>query len=288
MKNKIVLITGATSGIGKQTAISLAKMGATVIITGRNKQSGEAALTEIKQQTGNPKVELLLADISFSAGITELVKQFETKFDHLDVLINNAGLAASERKLNPEGVEMNFATNVLAPFKLITLLLPLLQKSTSPRIITLMGGDLPKEIEMDNLQAQKYFNGLNYYSQSKLVMMAMMYEYAERFKGQKITLNVCYPGQAITNMTQGVTAEMLPFPFRLLFPIFKYFVRPDNGKSAEKASRSSVFLASSPNVEDKTQLYFDKKVKQTPWPTAVLNIENRKTIWEMVVALSKK
>lgn len=285
MKNKIVLITGATDGIGKQTAISLAKMGATVVVTGRNKQRGEAAIAEIKSISGNVNVELLLADISSQRGIVELVQQFAAKFDKLDVLINNAGSAANERKLNADGVELNFATNVLAPYQLTTQLMDLLKKSDSPRVITLMGGDLPKVLDMNNLQAQKSFDGLSYYSQTKLTMMAMMYEYAERLKGQKITINVCYPGQASTNMTQNVTADMLPGMMKIIFPLFKFFVRPDGGKSAEKASRSSVYLASSNEVEGKTQLYFDKNVKLTKWPEVIQLKTTRDKIWQLVVSL---
>jgi NAD(P)-dependent dehydrogenase (short-subunit alcohol dehydrogenase family) len=286
MKNKIVLITGATGGIGKQTAISLAKMGATVVISGRSKVSAEAAVTEIITITNNSNVDFLLADISTKKGIIELVTQFEEKFNQLDVLINNAGSAAIERKLNADGVELNFATNVLAPYQLTTQLMHLLQKSESPRVITLMGGDLPKKLDLDNLQAEKSFDGLSYYSQTKLSMMAMMYEYAERLKGQKITVDVCYPGQASTNMTQSVTADMLPGLMKIIFPLFKFFVRPDGGKSAEKASRSSVYLASSAEVEGKTQLYFDKNVKLTSWPKAATSQNNRKVIWELVSKLS--
>jgi NAD(P)-dependent dehydrogenase (short-subunit alcohol dehydrogenase family) len=285
VKNKIVLITGATDGIGKQTAISLAKMGATLVVTGRNKQRGEAAIAEIKSISGNVNVELLLADISSQRGIVELVQQFVAKFDKLDVLINNAGSAANERKLNVDGVELNFATNVLAPYQLTTQLMDLLKKSDSPRVITLMGGDLPKVLDMNNLQAQKSFDGLSYYSQTKLTMMAMMYEYAERLKGQKITINVCYPGQASTNMTQNVTADMLPGMMKIIFPLFKFFVRPDGGKSAEKASRSSVYLASSNEVEGKTQLYFDKNVKLTKWPEVIQLKTTRDKIWQLVVSL---
>jgi len=288
MKNKIILITGATSGIGKQTATTLAKMGATVVITGRNKESGESALAEIKQLSGNTNIELLLADISSKSGISQLVNQFKSKFNSLDVLINNAGSAASERKLNNDGVELNFATNVLAPYQLTTQLMDLLKKSTSPRVVTLMGGDLPKKLDMDNLQGEESFDGLNYYSQSKLTMMAMMYEFAEQVKETKITINVCYPGQASTNMTQSVTADMLPGMMKMIFPLFKYFVRPDGGKSAEKASRSSVYLACSPDIEGKSGLYFDKNVKLATWPSVVLDNSNRQQIWKLVVKLSKK
>lgn len=282
MTNKIILITGATAGIGKQTAISLAKLGHKVIITGRSKASGEAAVEEIKQQSGKSNIDLLLADISTKSGVQSLVNQFNQKYSTLDVLINNAGAAANERKLTADGLEMNFAVNVVMPYFLIKSLWANLQKSPSARVITLMGGSLPKNIDLDNLQGEKKFDGLNYYSQSKMQMMALMYEFSQRNTEKNITVNICYPGQASTGMTQNVTPEMLPFLMRPLFPIFKYFTRPDGGKSAEKASRSSVYLASSPEVEGKTGLYFDKNVKQAPIPNAATDEYNRRTIWEYV------
>ncbi|WP_345324136.1 SDR family NAD(P)-dependent oxidoreductase [Candidatus Villigracilis proximus] len=100
----------------------------------------------------------------------------------LDVLINNAGLAASERKLTEDGIESNFAVNVVTPFLLTHLLMDSLKASTSPRVITLMGGDVPAKLDMDNLQAERSFDGLNSYSQSKLAMMVLMYEFAQREK----------------------------------------------------------------------------------------------------------
>ncbi len=109
MQNKIILITGATGGIGKQTALALAKMGARVIITGRSKSGGEEAVAEIKQQSGNPKVDLLIGDLSAQANVHSLAEQFKVKFDRLDVLINNAGLASSKRELTKDGIESNFA-----------------------------------------------------------------------------------------------------------------------------------------------------------------------------------
>ncbi|MBL7813758.1 MAG: SDR family NAD(P)-dependent oxidoreductase [Saprospiraceae bacterium] len=279
---KTILITGATSGIGKQTALSLAKLGHRIIITGRNKASGESAVQEIMQQSGNSNIELLLADISIKAGVQSLVNQFNQKYETLDVLINNAGSAANEHKLTADGLETNFAVNVLTPFLLTKLLWDSLKKSKSARVITLMGGDLPKTIDLNNLQAENKFDGLNYYSQSKMQMMALMYELSQRNTDKNITINICYPGQAATSMTQNVTPEMLPFLMRPLFPIFKYLVKNDGGKSAEKASRSSVYMATSPEVEGKTGLYFNKNVQEKPFPNAVTDEINRKTIWDYV------
>jgi NAD(P)-dependent dehydrogenase (short-subunit alcohol dehydrogenase family) len=287
MKNKIVLITGATGGIGKQTALALAKIGAQVIITGRNKSSGEETVAEIKQVSGNSKVDLLIGDLSAQANIHSLAEQFKVKFDRLDVLINNAGLASSKRELTADGIESNFAVNVVAPFLLTHLLMDRLKSSASARVITLMGGDVPSKLDLDNLQSEHSFDGLNSYSQSKLTMMAMMYEFSQRVQGANVTINVCYPGQASTNMTRSVTPEMLPGFMRFIFPILKLAVREDGGKSAAKASRSSVYLASSKDVDGVSGKYFDTNSKMAEWSSAVLDAHLRTQLWSTVEQLAR-
>jgi len=280
MKDKIVLITGATSGIGFQTALTLAKMGARVIVTGRSQKSAEEAVTKLKAENGNDHVDFLLADLSAQKNVRELADQFKVKYEALDVLINNAGLAASKKELTTDGIESDFAMNVVAPFLLTTLLMDSLKKSSSPRVVTLMGGDVPATLDMDNLQSEKSFDGLNTYSQTKLAMMALMYEFAQREKG--VTINVCYPGQASTSMTRSVTPEMFPRAMRWIFPVYKFMTRDDGGKSAAKASRSSVYLASSNEVEGVTGKYFDTNCNEAAWSPAALDEATRKAVWEIV------
>jgi NAD(P)-dependent dehydrogenase (short-subunit alcohol dehydrogenase family) len=286
LKDKLVVITGGTGGIGKQTAVTLAKMGARIIVTGRSQPSGEAAIAEIKQASGNSQIELLLADVSKQTHIHALVKQFKTKYERLDVLINNAGLAASTRQLTEDGIESNFAVNVVAPFLLTHLLMDSLKASPSARVINLMGGDVPAKLELDNLQAEHSFDGLKSYSQSKLAMMVVMYEFAQRIQGAKITMNTCYPGQASTNMTRSVTPEMFPGMMRWIFPLFKWVTRPDGGKSAAKASQSSVYLASSVEVEGVTGKYYNPKCQATSFSPVALDSETRQRLWEIVERLA--
>ena len=286
MEDKVVFITGGTGGIGKQTALTLAKMGVQVVVTGRSKASGEEAVAEIKQASGNPKVELLLTDLARQTEVRSLAQQFQGKYARLDVLLNNAGLAASSRQLTENGIESNFAVNVIAPFLLTHLLMDSLKASPSARVINLMGGDIPAKLEMDNLQAERSFDGLNSYSQSKLAMMTVMYEFAQRTHGSTVTINVCYPGQASTNMTRGVTPEMLPGAMRFMFPLFKLATRPDGGKSAAKASKSSVYLASSAEVEGITGKYFNPKCKEVAWSPAALDSETRHQLWAIVAQLA--
>ncbi len=280
MQNKIILVTGGTGGIGKQTALALAKTGAQVIVTGRSKTSGESAVAEIKQASGNAKVDLLIGDLSAQADVRSLAEQFKVKFDRLDVLINNAGLAASQRKLTVDGIESNFAVNMVAPFLLTHLLMDSLKASASPRVVNLMGGDVPAKLDLDNLQSEHSFDGLNSYSQSKLAMMVVMYEFSQRV--QDVKINVCYPGRASTNMTRSVTVGMLPGFMRFLFPLFKKAVREDGGKSAAKASRSSVYLATSAEAEGVSGKYFDTNSKIVNWSPAVLDATVREKLWRIV------
>ena len=287
MQDKIILITGGTGGIGKQTTLTLAELGAQVIVTGRSQASGEAAISELKQLSGNQRVDLLLADLSTQAGIRSLAGQFKQKYERLDVLINNAGLAESQRRLTEDGVESDFAVNVITPFLLTHLLMGRLKSSPSARVVNLTGGEARGLIDLDNLQAERSFMGLNTYSHTKLIMMGMMYEFAQRVQGTNVTINVCYPGQASTNMTQSVTPEMAPGFMRLIWPLFKLATRPDGGQSAAKAARSSIYLASSAEVEGVNGKYFDTNSKIVAWPKAVLDQATRQHLWAIAEQLTQ-
>lgn len=282
MHDKTILITGGTGGIGKQTALALAKMGAQVIVTGRSRDSAEAAIHELKDLSGNPQVDMLLADLATHAGVRSLAEQFQQKYPKLDVLINNAGRVESQRILTEDGIEVSFAVNVVAPFLLTQFLMNSLQASGAGRVITLTGGSVPGKIDLDNLQGERSYEGLTFYSQTKVTMMAVMYEYAQRVNGANVTINVCYPGTASTSMTQSVTPEMVPLGLRLIWPVFKLMLRPDNGKSAAKASRSSVYLASSAEVANVNGTYFDTNCKIIGWPQAVLDPAVRQAVWSAV------
>ncbi len=287
MSKKVVLITGATGGIGKQTAIALAEMDYSVVVTGRNEISAQTCVEEIKQLTENNDVDFLIGNVSTIKGVKKIASQFKNKYSNLDVLINNAGSASANYFVTEDGIEINFAVNVMAPYLLSKLLNNELMSCENPRLITLTGGDLPSKIDLQNLQYEKKFDGLNSYSQSKIAMMTLMCEYAQQMKSSKLTINVCYPGQASTSMTQSVTADMLPSGMRLLFPIFKWLVKPDGGKSAKKASRSSVYLATSDAVKNRTGIYINKRVKEVEFPKVAVDSTNRKFLWEYVNNLIK-
>src|SRR2546425_5158426 len=135
MKGRVCLITGANSGIGKATALELAGMGATLVIVARDKQKGENAMSEIRSDTGNNSIELLLADLSSLQSARELAQQFQAKYSKLHVLINNAGLFNQRRRVTPDDYEATFAINYLAPFLLTHLLLPELKSREPSRLV---------------------------------------------------------------------------------------------------------------------------------------------------------
>ncbi len=280
MNQSTVLITGATSGIGYQTARALAKRGAHVFVTGRDERAGQSAVDQLRSDSGGDAVDLILADLSTHAGVTAVAQQFAQTARPLDVLINNAGYAGPHR-ITADGHEMTYAVNVIAPYLLTHLLLDSL-RTTGARVITVTGGSHPRILDPTNLRAEHGYQGLRTYSHAKLAMMATMYEMSQRVDVTRFTVNVCYPGQASTAMTQNVTPDMVPRHLRWATPIFRLLTRPDDGKSARVASRSSVRLAAGSTFAGRTGLYVNAAGRDVPWPAAVLDDEIRAAVWHAV------
>ena len=266
VKGKVVVLTGGTAGLGHAAAFVLAQAGARVVVTGRNPQSGEAAVTVLRAVSANPDVELALGDLSTQAGVRSLAASIRQRFLRVDVLLNNVSHMPSERTLTEDGLEQGFAVNVVAPFLLTHELLEPLRQSPSPRVITLTGGEHPSRVDFDNLQGEQTFEPAALYSHHKLVMMAGMLELSRRLCG--VNVNVCCPYLAAT---RGIAFSALPWLMRPLYPILRWMTPVDRRKSMRNASRASVFLASSPQLEGKTGLYFAADCKPRPWPAAALD-----------------
>src|ERR671921_1507710 len=251
MGEKICLITGATSGIGKATAMGLANMGARVVMVGRDRGRGEPALAEIKEKTTNPSVDLMLADLSSQEEIRRLAVEFNETHPRLDVLINDAGLFRSERITTADGLETTFAVNHLAYFLLTNLLLDVLKTSAPSRIVNVSSGDHTNgTIDFDDLQGEKGYKGPKAYSQSKLATVLFTYELARRLEGTGVTANCLHPGAGIrTNLGSGVSG-VFGFMVRALTPLMK---------SPEKGAETSIYLASSQEVQALSGRYFVKK-----------------------------
>ena len=260
MKNKICLVTGASSGIGKATALGLARLGATVIIVCRNRSSGEAALSDIKMTSGNDNIHLLVADLASQESVRRLAAEFIKGFQRLDVLINNAGTYSTRRQLTSEGLEMTFAVNYLSRFLLTNLLLDTLKSSAPSRIIEVAGAYHSKgRIDFDDLQIERDYTGTRANNQSKLANVLFTYELARRLKGTRVTVNCLHPGAVATPLIDKDPnyPAFAKFIYRLFKPFFK---------SPEKGAETILYLASSPEMEDVTGSYFveKKQVKSSP------------------------
>ena len=252
MGGKVVLITGGTSGIGKAAATALAAMGAEVVVTGRSRERGEAAVEEIRRTSGNEGVSLALADLTVQAEVRTLAEEFGRSHDSLDVLINNAGAVFSEREETADGLERTLALNHLAPFLLTNLLLEVLRESAPSRIITVSSEARRwAELDFDDLQSEQNYRGFPVYGKSKLANILFTYELAERLRGSGVTANCVHPGGVNTNFGNNDRG-----PMTLLFRAFKPFMR-----SPEQGADTLVYLASSPEVEGTSGKYFaDRKV----------------------------
>ena len=200
MEYKVVLITGGTSGIGKAAATAFAAMGAEVVVAGRNRERGEAAVGEIRRESGSEKVSLVLADLAVQAEVRELADEFKARYDRLDVLVNNAGLIQSRRTETPEGFELTLAVNHLAPFLLTNLLLDLLKSSAPTRIITVASeARRHAEIDFDDLQSERRYRAFPVYGMTKLANILFTYELAERLRKTGVVANCVHPGGVNTD-----------------------------------------------------------------------------------------
>ncbi len=282
MQGKVVLVTGGTSGIGQETAIGLAKLGAQIIITGRNRERGEIAAKEIQAASGNPQVHLMIADMTSQASIRQLADEVYACYSRLDVLVNNVGMVVPTRQLTVDGVELNFAVNHLSAWLLTTLLQPLLEDSAPARVINVTGGIVGK-VDLENLQAEKSnYVGFMAYSHSKSILMAASYEMAQRLSGKGISVNVAYPG-GVNTTNMGRQPSTLPIWMRPLMSV----VRRTLNTTAEKAARSSIYLASSPEVEGVTGQYFNTNSKLAKWNPTVFDDHIRETVWALSEALTQ-
>jgi len=255
MQGKICLVTGSTSGMGKVTAKELAKMGATVVLVGRNREKGEATQAEIKRETGNENVDLLIADLSLLQDVRHLAAEFQQKYHHLHVLVNNAGAIYSSREVISEGLEATFAVNYLAPFLLTELLVETLKASAPARIVN-VSSEVHRigNIAFDNLQGEKRYATMSNYAQAKLAVILSTYELARRLEGTGVTVNVMSPGQMSgDNFNMGATG-LIAFVTMLTKP----FVM-----AVEVGAQTETYLATSPQVEGVTGKCFAKSQEKT-------------------------
>jgi NAD(P)-dependent dehydrogenase (short-subunit alcohol dehydrogenase family) len=194
MSGKVCPVTGANAGLGRAITLGLARMGATVVMVCRSRERGEAAQADISAASGNPAVGLLLADLSRQGDIRRLAEAFKAKYQHLHVLVNNAGGVFYTRSVTEDGLEYTFAFNHLAYFLLTQLLLDVLKASAPARIVNVSTRFFNStKIVFADLQSEKKYSGLQAYNQSKLANILFTYELARRLEGRGVTVNVLWP-----------------------------------------------------------------------------------------------
>ena len=253
MQTGVCAITGSTSGIGKETARSLAKMGFHVLLIGRNEKEGASVKNEIMTDSGNPNIDFLLADLSSQADIRRLAGAITTRYSALHALINNAGIAPLKRSVSVDGIERTFAVNYLAPFILTNLLLERLKASAPARVVN-VAGDFHRKatIQFDDLMSEKEYNGIRANNQAKLALILFTYELARRLDGTGVTANCLHPGAVATD--GPLKDPDLPAFSRGMYKLVRLFFA-----SPAKGAETSVYLSTSPEVEKVTGKYFIKK-----------------------------
>lgn len=267
MSRKTCIVTGATSGIGKATALELARRGATVILICRNRQKGEEVAREIQALTRSGAIDLLIADLSSQQQVRAVAAEFNRKFERLHVLVNNAGATFPKRAESVDGIEMTLAVNHLAPFLLTNLLLDKLKTTGGARIVN-VNSDAHEQgkIDFTDIQMRRHYGrgvGMRAYSNAKLANLLTMYELARRIQGTRVTVNALHPGYVATNI---VTLESATGPWQLLKPFWgiamRFILTP------EKGATTSIYLACSPQVTSVSGRYFEKCVPVASSPTS--------------------
>ncbi len=270
MNGRLVLITGSTAGIGKRAAFELARMGAHVIIQGRDAAKAERVAGELKAAHPNAKVDFLVADLSSMQAVRGLAAEVKQRFGKLDVLLNNAGALQVRREVTVDGYERTFATNHLAYFLLANLLLPELKKGVKPRIVN-VSSDAHRygRMNFDDLMAEKNFRGFPQYGRSKLANILFTRELARRVQADGITVNCLHPGFVASEfLSKGGIWKVIK-PIAYLFAV-----------DEEQGARCSVYLASSPEVEGVTGKYFYKCKEKRPRSFAE-DDEAARRLWEV-------
>ena len=276
MAGKVCLVTGATSGIGKVTARELANRGAVVVVVGRSEERSEATVSQIRQQTGNPSVDFLLADLSSQQDVRRLAKEFESRYPRLDVLVNNAGAIMLSRRVSVDRIEMTLALNHLAYFLLTNLLLDRLKSSAPARIVNVASNSHERvKLNFDDLQHQRRYWGFRAYAWSKLENILFSYELARRLAGTGVTVNALHPGLVGTNFlaNNGPLGKLLKMAVAI------------KGMSPERGARTTIYLATSPEVERVTGRYFVKE-EEVPSSAASYDEDSARWLWQVSAELT--
>jgi NAD(P)-dependent dehydrogenase (short-subunit alcohol dehydrogenase family) len=263
-EDKVILVTGATDGIGKQTALDLAGLGATVLLHGRSSERGRTVMEEIIASTGNKKIKFYRADFASLEIVRRLASEIQADFSGLDVLINNAGIGAGDlkearRDLSQDGFELRLAVNYLAPFLLTLSLLPVLGAATSRTVNVASVGQSP--VDLSNIMLERNYSPFLAYKQSKLALVAFTIELSERYGHSGMTFNSLHPG---TYLNTKMVRESGIAPMG----------------TVQSGSDAIIHLALSSELEGVTGKYFDRK-QESRADSQVYDSEFRDRLWEL-------
>ena len=271
MTSPICLITGATEGVGKATALELAKKSFTIVVAARSANKAEALAKEIETSTGNTSFDYIVADLRSLGQVRRLAETFRRRYSALDVLINNAGVFLPTRTETEDGYETMFQVNYLSAFLLTNLLLDELRRSEQGRVINLSSSVYSVgKFDPDNLQSERRFSVLGTYAATKLFVLMFTEELARRLTASAVTANAVHPGIVRTRM-------MLQAPGALR--LITYLSLPFSVSPLEGA-RTSVYLASSPEVKGSSGLYFTKS-KRAAVKNKFDTADNRALLWDL-------
>ncbi|WP_321111930.1 SDR family oxidoreductase [Halorussus salinisoli] len=278
--NRVVLLTGGTSGIGREAARRLAERGATVLVTGRDREAGEEVLRGVRAAHPESDGEFYRADFADFDVVRGLAREVRADFDRLDVLVNNAGTSQSERRTTEDGVELTFAVNHLAPFLLTNLLASRLRASAPARVVTTTSA-LHENGSLSDLGAVvrgEEFDGLDAYADSKLANVLFTVELADRLAGSGVTANCFHPGWIPnTRLVRNATGFSRLFTSAAALVASVAPVGPF--ESVEGAADALVYLAASDEVSDASGAYFDRREQVSP-AAAATDEELRTRLWE--------
>lgn len=279
LEGKYVLVTGATSGMGKVTVRRLAEEGATVVVAGRNAEKTQSAVQEIQKQVPNSDVRSLVADLTSLAQVRTLAQAYRDTYPRLDALIHNAGGMFGKRQLSGDGLEMTFALNHFAPFLLTNLLLDTLKASAPSRIVIVASAQhAGKQVPFEDMTHEKGYKPLQVYAESKLMAIMFTYALARRLQGTNVTANTLHPGVVATNFGKDA-GGMWPAMFTVLAPF---------ELSPEKGAQTALYLASSSQVADVSGEYFvkSKPARSSKESYDVAAQERLWTLSEQVIGLA--
>ena len=248
MSGRVCLVTGATSGIGRETALGLAERGATVIVAGRDQGRGHEVVAEIERRTGRRDASALVADLSSQAAVRRLAAEFRARHGRLHVLVNNAAVITPRRSTTVDGLETQLAVNHLAPFLLTNLLRGLLAGSGPARVVTVASQvESRGAIDFEDLgRERRPYERLDAYCQSKLANVLFTYELARRLHGTGVTANCLHPGVIATNLLAAFEGRLAALRF------FTLRGRP----GPREGAATSLFVATAPTLERVTGRYF--------------------------------